>query len=237
MQGQGKSGSVASNYLAAAEERYNMAQKSYEGAQERYLKASDSLKDTQLQIAAIMGDLAMLDAKKISMASIYIPLDAHDLTNELLQETIKRILVKCMHTLASLKTEVSNLARFFLAVGKLIDYVTDTQVLEFIKYLETLGTAGDGPSIAGFTFTDFRRQVGHLIIDKLLIVAYSNESDDFHLCGHDSMLLHYISWSWNDVHHGFTTVHLPRPEAARRIELRSFFGQCPRRFEPEAHQS
>lgn len=67
------------------------------------------------------------------------------------------ILIKCISTLSKLKAEITKLARFFNAIGQLIDYAMDNQVLKFIEYLETI--TNDGPSIAGFTFTDLRRQV------------------------------------------------------------------------------
>ncbi|EGR44554.1 uncharacterized protein TRIREDRAFT_112146 [Trichoderma reesei QM6a] len=146
----GRSDSLVANYVESAKSNLELTLAGFTAAQSNYQKASDSLVDVQVALSGIMEELAVLQSNKISFT------------------TIKNILIKCISTLSKLKAEITKLARFFLAIGQMIDHAMENQIVRFIDYVET--ATSDGPSIAGFTFTDLRRQT--IFTFTMMIRAY-----------------------------------------------------------------
>ncbi|KAL7952121.1 hypothetical protein V8C42DRAFT_350355 [Trichoderma barbatum] len=116
---QGKPDSLVANYVDSAKSNLELTLAGFTAAQSNYQKASDTLVQVQVAVSGIMEELAILTLNKISFT------------------TVKNILIKCIATLSKLKVEITKLARFFIAIGQIIDYAMENQVVKFIEYLET----------------------------------------------------------------------------------------------------
>ncbi|KAJ5188417.1 hypothetical protein N7491_004742 [Penicillium cf. griseofulvum] len=131
--------SVVDSYLRIVSENIEITSKTLETTSEAYQRSSDSFLEVQQKVSAIMSEMAGLKANTISL------------------EEVKQILAKCLTILVELKKQITSLCQFFAAFSSMIEDVVESQVNEFVDYLSS--STDSGPSIAGFSFTDFQRQL------------------------------------------------------------------------------
>ncbi|KAH0524105.1 hypothetical protein TsFJ059_009015 [Trichoderma semiorbis] len=133
--------SVAQASLDAAKHRLDTTQKHLSATQDLYLKSSQAMIEQQNKLSQIQADI-----KRLSMTTADL--------NE-----VKRILIRAIELIAQMKSQISNLCRFFGAIGATVDAVVMYNVQPFIDDITATtndSTAGQS-SITGYHYNDLTR--------------------------------------------------------------------------------
>lgn len=85
-----------------------------------------------------------------------------DLT--VVQNEVKRILIRAIELIAQMKSQIANLCRFFGAIGATVDAVVKYNVQPFIDDITAITNdpTARQSSIAGYNYTDLTRTVRFL---------------------------------------------------------------------------
>ncbi|KAF3940749.1 hypothetical protein ABW19_dt0206211 [Dactylella cylindrospora] len=134
--------------LTQATEKLQMTQAAYESAQANYQKAAENRSKVEADLARIKANLKSLEAAKMTM------------------DEIKKILIQCIGTLIQMKSQITNLVRFFSALSAMVEHVVKNNVKEFMLNVESAKKT----LIAGYSMLDFSRQ--ELYTTSLMVQAY-----------------------------------------------------------------
>ncbi|KAF3915695.1 hypothetical protein AA313_de0208692 [Arthrobotrys entomopaga] len=148
--------------LKAAQDRLSTTQAAYTASMETYQKSTALLIEQQKALEAVKADLLRLADSSMKLASI-----------QSIGEEIKKVLVQCIKLIATLKTQIVKLVRFFKAMSKSIEVVVKGCVNPFLDEVTAIVTNGASTTVykvGSYSYTDIQRS--QIFNSTLTIRAY-----------------------------------------------------------------
>ncbi|EGX53053.1 hypothetical protein AOL_s00007g2 [Orbilia oligospora ATCC 24927] len=141
--------------LKAAQDRLSTTQAAYTASMETYQKSTALLIEQQKALEAVKADLLRLADSSMKLAKI------------------KKVLVQCIKLIATLKTQIVKLVRFFKAMSKSIEVVVKGCVGPFLDEITAIVTNGASTTVykvGSYSYTDIQRS--QIFNSSLTIRAY-----------------------------------------------------------------
>ncbi|KAF4342143.1 hypothetical protein FBEOM_3876 [Fusarium beomiforme] len=139
--------------LESAKNRFSTASEALSATQETYQSSTEIFSEQQQKLNQINSKLESLRSSSLEMVCTHMLTTLHKLTDNFENE-IKSILVQSIATMAKMKTEISNLVRFFNAISVIVRFVADKHVN---TYIGSINSGGDGPKVGPYSMIDFQR--------------------------------------------------------------------------------
>jgi hypothetical protein len=148
----------------AAQTRLNTTQAAFLSTQQTYQKSTELLVQQEQKMGDIKATLTKLTASNLTLSEI------------------KDILFECIKLVITLKTQITNLVRFFKAIATVVELAVKYHVKPFIDTLKSI-TAADGTDpekeykIGNFTLTDYQRSVSRIFPYHLPVCLPSTDAE------------------------------------------------------------
>lgn len=79
------------------------------------------------------------------------------------QDSIKPILIQCITLIVKLKTEITNLVRFFKTMSMVVQFVVDRHINPYVDTIKAVTGRGEDPGevykVGSYTLTDLQQSV------------------------------------------------------------------------------
>ncbi|KAI5920341.1 hypothetical protein F4810DRAFT_703039 [Camillea tinctor] len=133
--------------LESAKNRLTTTSQMLTNSQETYAKSTEMLLEQENKLADVRAKLTKLTGDNVSLTEI------------------KRILLECIKLIVELKSQITNLVRFFNTMTVVIEICINLHVDPFLETVNMIVAEGDDPHksvrIGDYTLTDFQRAQVH----------------------------------------------------------------------------